>query len=200
MLRDMTRAAGAHLPAVMLVAALAMLVPSSARADILLTPFAGLSFVDGETKGTYGGSLGFGGLVTLEADVSRVNLGTVTTPAFDLDVRATTYMGHVMVRPPFGVVQPYVQAGVGLLRLSGRFDLPFEGELGDATKSKFAYSLGGGLMIFFTPTIGLRGDVRYIRPTGDLRVSDLVSLPTSGDVPEGKLDITRATAGLVIKF
>ncbi len=186
--------------AVVLVAALALLAPVGARADVLLTPFAGLSFVDGETKGTYGGSLGMGGLITLEADVSRTHLGKVTTPAFDLDVRATSYMGHVMVRPPFGSVQPYVQAGAGLLRLSGRFDLPFDGALGDATKSKVAYSLGGGLMIFFTPAIGLRGDVRYIRPVGDLRVSDLVSLPTSGEVPDGRLDFTRATAGLVVRF
>lgn len=179
---------------------LGVLTPAVARADVLLSPFAGMTFVDGGSKGTYGASLGLGGLVTLEADVSRVHLGTVSTPAFDLDVRATTYMGHVMVRPPFGSVQPYAQAGIGLLRLSGRFDLPFEGSLGDATESKLAYSLGGGAMIFFGPAIGLRGDVRYIRPIGDLRVSDLVSLPVSGDVPEGKLNLTRATVGLVLKF
>lgn len=174
--------------------------PAAAAADVLLTPFAGLSFVDGESKGTYGASVGLGSLVTLEADVARVHLGEVVTPAFDLDVRATSYMGNVMIRAPFGSVQPYVLAGAGLLRLSGRFDLPFEGTLGDATESKLAYSLGGGLMIFFAQNVGLRADVRYIRPVGDLRVDDLVSLPTSADVPRGTLDITRATAGLVLKF
>jgi len=177
-----------------------MAAATTAHADVLLTPFAGLTFVDGERKGTYGASLGLGSLITLEADVARVRLGTVETPAFDLDVQATTYMGNVMVRQPFGPVQPYVLGGVGLLRLSGRFDLPFEGSLGDATESKLAYSLGAGLMLFFSQNLGVRGDVRYVRPVGNLRVSDLVSLPTSGDVPQGQLDLTRATAGLVLKF
>ena len=171
-----------------------------ARADILLSPFAGLSFTDGESKGTYGASLGIGSLITLEADVSRVNLGELQTPAFDLDVTTTTYMGTVLVRPPFGSVQPYGVAGVGLIRLAGRFALPFEGSLGDATKSKLGYTLGGGLMLFFSPNLGLRGDVRYIRPFGDLRVRDLVAIPTTGDVPSGQLDITRATVGLTLKF
>ena len=55
-------------------------------------------------------------------------------------------------------------------------------------------------MLFFSPNLGLRGDVRYIRPFGDLRVRDLVAIPTTGDVPSGQLDITRATVGLTLKF
>jgi opacity protein-like surface antigen len=165
-----------------------------------LSPFAGLTFVDGSAKGTYGGSLGLGSIITLEADVARTSLGELSTPGFDLDVSSTTYMGNIMVRPPFGSVQPYGLAGVGLIRLSGRFDLPFEGELGDATKSKLGYALGGGIFIFFSPNLGLRGDLRYIRPFGDLRVSDLVAIPTTGDVPAGQLDFTRATVGLTLKF
>lgn len=175
-------------------------VPAGARADVLLSMFAGPSFTGGESKVTYGASLGLGGLITLEADVSRTNLGELQTPAFDLDVTTTTYMGTLMVRPPFGSVQPYGVAGVGLIRLAGRFTLPFEGSLGDATKSKPGYTLGAGLMLFFSPNLGLRGDVRYIRPFGGLRVSDLVAIPTTGDVPAGQLDITRATVGLTLKF
>lgn len=177
-----------------------IVVPSTARADILLSPFAGLSFVDGESKATYGVALGIGSLITFEGEVARANLGSVSTPGFDLDVTSTSYMGTVLVRPPFGSVQPYGLAGVGLIRLAGRFDLPFEGALGDATKSKLGYTLGGGLMIFFSPNLGIRGDVRYIRPFGDLTVGDLVAIPTTGDVPSGQLDVTRATVGLTLKF
>lgn len=183
-----------------LAACLALAAPAAARADILLSPFAGLTFVDGESKGTFGASLGLGSIVTMEADVARTSLGSVTTPGFDLDVRSTSYMGNVLVRPPFGSVQPYGLAGIGIIRLSGRFELPFEGNLGDATRTKLGYALGGGVFIFFSPNLGLRGDVRYIRPFGDLRVSDLVALPTTGDVPAGQLDMTRATVGLTLKF
>lgn len=183
-----------------LAASLALAAPAAARADILLSPFAGLTFVDGESKGTFGASLGLGSIVTMEADVARTSLGSVTTPGFDLDVRSTSYMGNVLVRPPFGSVQPYGLAGIGIIRLSGRFELPFEGNLGDATRTKLGYALGGGVFIFFSPNLGLRGDVRYIRPFGDLRVSDLVALPTTGDVPAGQLDMTRATVGLTLKF
>jgi opacity protein-like surface antigen len=183
-----------------LAVCLALAVPSAARADVLLSPFAGLTFVDGESKRTFGASLGFGSIITMEADVSRTSLGSVETPGFDLDVRSTSYMGNVLIRPPFGSVQPYGLAGIGIIRLSGRFELPFEGNLGDATETKLGYALGGGVFIFFSPNLGLRGDVRYIRPFGDLRVSDLVDLPTSGDVPAGQLDMTRATVGLTLKF
>lgn len=182
------------------VAGLLLAAPAVGRADVLLTPFAGLSFVDGESKGTYGGALGLGSLITLEADVARTNLGSLNTPGFDLDISSTTYMGSVMVRPPFGSVQPYGLAGAGLIRLAGTFNLPFEGSLGDATRSKLGYMLGGGLFVFFSPNIGLRGDVRYVRPVGELRVRDLVNIPTSGDVPAGTLDIVRATVGLTLKF
>ena len=174
--------------------------PSTARADVLLTPFAGLSFVDGGTKGTYGASLGLGGLITLEADVARTNLGTVSTPVFDLDVHATSFMANAMVRLPVGSVQPYGLAGVGLVRLAGGFTLPIEGTIGDSTRSRPAYSLGGGVILFFSPNLGLRGDIRYIRPIGSLRVTDLVSVPGTGDVPTGNLDMTRATVGLTLKF
>lgn len=183
-----------------LAACLALATPAAAGADILLSPFAGLTFVDGESKRTFGASLGIGSIVTMEADVARTSLGSVTTPGFDLDVRSTSYMGNVLVRPPFGSVQPYGLAGIGIIRLSGRFELPFEGNLGDATRTKLGYALGGGVFIFFSPNLGLRGDVRYIRPFGDLRVSDLVALPTTGDVPAGQLDMTRATVGLTLKF
>lgn len=183
-----------------LAVCLALAVPSAARADVLLSPFAGLTFVDGESKRTFGASLGFGSIITMEADVSRTSLGSVETPGFDLDVRSTSYMGNVLIRPPFGSVQPYGLAGIGIIRLSGRFELPFEGNLGDATETKLGYALGGGVFIFFSPNLGLRGDVRYIRPFGDLRVSDLVDLPASGDVPAGQLDMTRATVGLTLKF
>lgn len=183
------------------VSALVLLgIAPAASADVLLTPFAGLTFTDGQTKGTYGGALGLGGLITLEADVARTPLGELTTPGFDIDVSATTYMGTVMLRAPIGSVQPYGVAGLGLIRLSGKFALPFEGSLGDATESRLGYTLGGGLMLFFSPNLGVRGDVRYIRPFGDLLVSDLINIPTTGDVPSGALDVTRATVGLTLKF
>ncbi len=173
---------------------------SVVAADVLLTPFAGLSFIDGDSRGTYGGAVGVGGVITLEADVARTTLGTVRTPAFDLAVQATTYMATVMVRQPIGPVQPYALAGAGLVRLAGQFTLPFEGSIGDSTRSRPGYTLGAGLMVFFSPIIGLRGDVRYVRPVGSMRISDLVTVPSTGDVPPGQLDLTRATIGLTLKF
>jgi opacity protein-like surface antigen len=185
---------------VLLFASTFALLPGVARADILLTPFAGLSFVDDESRGTFGAALGFGGLITFEADVARVGLGTVNTPSFDLRVHSTSYMGNVMLRPPVGPVQPYGIAGVGLLRLAGQFTLPFEGQLEDASRTRLAYAIGGGVMLFFSPNVGLRADFRYVRPVGGLRVSDLVNVPSTGDVPPGQLDFARATVGLTLRL
>jgi len=55
-------------------------------------------------------------------------------------------------------IRPYVLAGAGLLRR----DLDFN-TLDSVSTNDFGYTLGGGVMGYFTDHVGLRGDVRYFR-------------------------------------
>src|SRR5690606_4767538 len=50
--------------------------PSTARADVLITPFAGVSFIDDDSKRNFGASIGFGGLIGFEVDASQTRIGS----------------------------------------------------------------------------------------------------------------------------
>src|SRR5262245_43434796 len=104
--------------------AVVLLGTATARADVLLTPYAGFSRIYEENKGTFGVSFGFGGMIGLEFDAARIRLGLEDFSPLDLDAHATTLMGNMVVRFPAGPIQPYGTAGVGLVRVSGDVDVP----------------------------------------------------------------------------
>ena len=79
---------------------------------------------------------------------------------FTNDSNVTTLTGNIIIGASGGAIRPYVVGGVGLIRtnvqdLSGLFSA--------TSKNDFGMDVGGGVMGFFSNSVGLRGDVRYFR-------------------------------------
>lgn len=180
------------------------LAPSTARADVLLTPFIGANF-GGDTqekKLTYGGSIGFmgAGVFGVEMDFGySPNFFDLNEDPLDLigDSNVTTLMGNLIVGVPLGGtrgpgVRPYATVGMGLLRTQ----LQSPGELFDIDKNSFGINFGGGVMGFFNDSVGLRGDVRYFRNISDTHDIDIGDL----DFDLGSFNFWRGTGGVVFRF
>lgn len=180
----------------MLALGMFLCAPRTASADWLLTPFAGVSF-GGDTDGrraTYGGSIGYmgAGVVGFEVDFgySPNFLGDV---AF-VDSNVTTFMGNVIVGVPIGgddaSVRPYVTGGVGLLRTR----VSDADQFFDIDNNSFGVNVGGGVMVFITDNVGIRGDLRYLRALQDPEEDN------EFDVDFGSFDFWRGTVGVTFKF
>jgi opacity protein-like surface antigen len=175
--------------------------PSTARADVLITPFAGVSFIDDDSKRNFGASIGFGGLIGFEVDASQTRIGSYEeVPLVDLTADITTIMANLVVRVPAGPVQPYASGGAGLMRLSGDVRVPFLGTVASASARDWGMNVGGGVHLFPSDNFGIRGDVRYFRSLADLSISDLADIGGIDDLPLPKLDFWRATVGITFKF
>ena len=87
-------------------------------------------------------------------------------------------------------IRPFVLAGAGLVRRNFGND-----SLVSVSQNDFAYSLGGGVMGFFSDHFGIRGDIRYFRnfQVDDLRLGGF-------DFERGTFDFSRATGGVVFRF
>jgi opacity protein-like surface antigen len=181
--------------------ALVLLGAAPARADWLLTPFAGATFgADSEKQNlTYGGSLAYMG-----ASVFGFEVDFGYSPEFfepdddDIDLidnsNVTTLMANAVVGVPIGgseaQVRPYVVGGVGLLRSA----VTGAGDLFDVSNNDFGFDVGGGLYVFFNEHVGLRGDVRYFRSLQDPDEDD------EFDVAVGNFDFWRGTGGVTFRF
>jgi hypothetical protein len=177
------------------LAVLVLLSVTSARAETLLTGFAGVAFSGStdESRGTYGGSLGF-----LGDGIAGFEIDFATTPDFfgesreDVftDNNVLTVMGNLLLAAPAGPVRIYGAVGGGLLktRLSDRDGLF------DVDSNDFGISAGGGLLLSLGDHFALRGDIRYFRdlqdddPDGDF------------DVDFGSVSYWRGVGGITIRF
>jgi opacity protein-like surface antigen len=181
------------------LALVAVLSPRPAAADVRLTGFGGVSFINDENKGTYGAAITFGGLFGFEFEAARTSLGDLAEIDFanidvDVDAHMTTYMFNAVVRLPTGPIQPYASAGAGVARVTGSVGVPIIGGV-DAHAQDFGWNFGGGLYIVPLPFFALRGDVRRFQ-TGELLWDDIADL----DLPLPDFDFWRATAGVTFKF
>jgi opacity protein-like surface antigen len=177
--------------------------PSVAFADVLLTPFAGITFVDdaGKNKPTFGATLGVGSLIGVELDVSQTKLGTFDNlPIVSFEASATTVMGNLVVRVPAGPIQPYVSGGAGIIRIKGDVEIPFLGDVLSATAQDVGVNVGGGVHIFPTPNFGIRADARYFRTVGDLAWDEIRDIDGLDDLPLPRVDFWRVTGGVTFKF
>ena len=184
------------------VCAFVALVPRAAAAEVLLTPFAGVSFLsDGDEKFVYGASLAFGGLIGVEAEIARTNVADqeLIGSTVNLETKLTTGMVNLMVKLPVGPVHPYVTGGLGVIRVSGEVSAPVLGAL-ELGGSEFGMNFGGGVIVFPSRSIGLRGDVRYFRTLGDLTLDELVDIGGLDDLPIPEFDFWRVTGGVTLRF
>ena len=177
------------------VFALAFSLPASARADVLLTPYAGVNFGGGtiDKRVNVGGSLAWLGSRGLGVEVDFGFIPDFFEPkdtAIDYPTNnVTTLMGNVVFGRSGGGIQPYLVAGAGLLRSNvgsfGEFfdDVTTENSLG--VNAGAGVRVGGG-------RFSLRGDVRYFRALSDVDIALQDALADFG--------FWRATAGLTFRF
>lgn len=175
--------------------ALTLAWPTSARADVFLTPYAGVNFAGStiDKRTNLGASLTWLGSSGLGLEVDMGFIPDFFAPK-DLDIdllgdnSVTTLMGNIVFGRGGGGIQPYVSAGAGLMRSQvGSF-----GELFDATDNGFGVNAGAGLRVG-GGRLSLRGDVRYFRNISD--VDETILEDVLGD-----FSFWRATAGLAIRF
>lgn len=175
--------------------ALVLAVPAEARADLFLTPYAGVNFAGStiDKRTTLGASLTWLGARGVGFEVDMGFIPDFFAPKdLDLDLfgdnSVTTLMGNIVVGRGGGGIQPFVSAGAGLMRSQvGSF-----GEFFDATDNGFAVNAGAGVRVG-GGRLSLRGDVRYFRNITS--ADDVVLQDVLGD-----FSFWRATAGIAIKF
>ncbi len=189
-----------HLTVVASVLALGLLTSAQpASAQGFISPLIGFNFggdagcptaTNCEDKNmNLGVSFGaLGKIFGFEEEVSYAKNFFGDSPAASSNV--LTVMSNVLLAPDLKVVRPYVLAGVGLVKSHVEFT---GASLLSSDNNGFGWNVGGGLMVFLTPNVGLRGDVRYFHAFQDL---DLAGFTFSTD----KLDFGRAAAALVFKF
>ncbi len=156
-----------------------------ASADWLFTPYLGIVFsgaantidIDDfdeafEQRMNFGGSLAgmTSGIFGFEVDFNytpnffQITEGGEDFEFLNVDSSLTTVMGNLVIGIPIGGttgggVRPYFSGGAGLMRANIAFDDLFD----DLSTNDLAINVGGGLHVFFSDNIGLRGDLRYFR-------------------------------------
>jgi len=192
-----------------MAALLCGLSPAAARADGLFIPFIGWNF-GGDAGGEFsdavdasrlnwGASLAWmgGGVIGVEGDFGY-------SPDFfgktDLGgSNVFTGFGNVMLGIPFGGqkgfgVRPYGVVGIGVIHAEGQ---AFETAGVDLNENKVGWDFGGGVLMFFTSHVGIRGDLRYFRTFEALDFLDLEIETQNGP---GDLDFTRGSVGFVVRW
>ncbi len=191
-----------------------LLLPAPGHADVLLTPFVGANvggssasaiadLVGNTSRTTFGGSIAImsGGVFGIEADLGY-------TPRFfgtDLEVAgiplslARNNVLTAMVNLTAGVplqggsglgIRPYAVGGVGLIRQQ----LSAAAGLVNYDANDIGYNVGGGVVLFLSRNVGIRGDVRHFRSIGANPVIDLI------DLQPGAFNYSRATVGVTFRY
>ncbi len=190
------------------------LLPASASADWLFTPYLGANFGGNavfsdfndfddefERRVDFGASLGWmgAGIIGAELDFGyspNFFEDTVGTANFEFgDSNVTTLMGNLLVGAPFGGqtgpgFRPYGSGGLGLIRsqISGMT------LFNDLDTNDVGVNVGGGVHGFFSDNVGLRGDLRYFRSLQDNEPDGNLDLGLSG------FDFWRGTVGVTFRW
>jgi opacity protein-like surface antigen len=186
-----------YLIRIVTIAAGVTLAPVAAHADGFITPFAGFNFGGDsancisatnceEKRINWGVSLGTThGVFGFEEDIGYAPEFFGKTSGGDNAV--LTVMSNVMIVVPAGPIQPYVLAGLGLIRPHAKLD----SSALSVDQNTLGYDIGGGLNVFLLHGLGLRGDVRHLHTLQDVTLGVFQNQP---------LDFWRASAGLTLRF
>ena len=191
-----------------IAAALAALVLAAvpARADVLFIPFFGVNFGGDSGKElseafetsqfNWGASLAFmgAGVFGFEADFGFSPDFYGKTDAGGSN--AVTATGNLILGIPFGGqkgfgIRPYGVVGAGLLKSTSDFG----SSIAEIDENNVTWSAGGGVVLFFGTRAGIRFDARYFRTFDDL---EILGIPIAQS--PGKVDFTRGSLGLVLRF
>jgi opacity protein-like surface antigen len=178
-----------------------MVVASAApaRAQGFISPFIGYDFggdsgcpdVTGceDKKLNWGVSFGTVGPIGFEEEFAYAHnfFGDVEGQSSSV----LTLMSNLMIAPAIGPVHPYVLGGIGLMKTNVDFDS--SSSLLSTSNNSAAWDIGAGIMGFFGPHVGLRGEIRHFRSFKDF---DFLGV----SIDNTKLRYNRASAGIVFKF
>lgn len=176
--------------------------PASAQSTTggLITPFIGVvaDTPTDQNRTVYGGAFGVTGrIVGFEVDLGYApNFFEVDDDFGELGSSGsvTTVMGNLLVGAPLGRVRPYGTIGAGLMRSN----LELLDFLDDLNSNDFGINYGGGVMVFVTDNVGIRGDIRQFRSLQNEDLDDDFPEPT--DFELGDFTFWRATAGVTFRF
>ena len=182
-----------------MIAAFVLAAPRDAHAQAFISPLLGYNFggnsgcpnITGcENKNwNFGAGLGsMGSVLGGEFEVAYAKDFFGKAPGYKSSV--LTVMGNLMLGPKIGPVRPYGEGGVGLIKTNVDFTAA---SILSSDNNHFGWDVGGGLMIFPAPHIGIRGDIRYFRAFEDLNIAGI----TLGNT---KLKFGRASGALVFQF
>jgi hypothetical protein len=193
----------------MTIAALALAIaPSVAWADGYFVPFIGANFggdvgrplretVDERNRLAWGFGVGgmAGGIFGAEFDFGYTHNFYASNGTFVTKSNLITAMPALVIGIPVGGqsgpgIRPYVLAGAGLLRR----DLDFT-TIDTLSRNDWGYTVGGGVMGYFSDRVGLRGDLRYFR---NFKVDDIDI--TGVDFERGTFNFGRASLGVLFRF
>jgi opacity protein-like surface antigen len=174
---------------------LILAVPSAARADIRLTPFAGVTFggsADNQQLVTGLGLTFMGSTAGFEVEFGYAPdfFGEREGIALIADSNVTTLTGSLIVGRGQGRFRPYFAAGLGLMRVRVETD----DLLSNISTNDWAVSAGVGLTMVMSERVGLRGDLRYFSGLEDPDDDDDL------DLSFGRFHFWRATGGLTFRF
>ncbi len=193
--------------ALLVVAAVAVLAwPATARADIFVSPFAGLKFKGGTTElvlndGAADAKISIGASVVLIADAGlgfESELGY--NPRFferssNLEVTrsgVTTMFGSLLLALPVSItresLRPYFVGGIGWIHASANDQIGF----GAVSNDFLGLALGVGAIGFVSDTTGLRFDVRLFKSMSSADISERT-------LDSAKIRFWRATIGIVLR-
>src|SRR5262249_52685270 len=79
-----------------------------------------------------------------------------------------SWMNNLMVGVGKGPIQPYALIGIGLIRVGLK-------QITDFDKNSFGYDIGGGVHIYFSRHVGVRGGIRPLPTAPDVAI---LSTPT----------------------
>jgi len=179
--------------------ALTVVAATDVRAQGFVSPFIGYDFSGDsgcpqltgceDKKLNAGVSFGaMGNVLGFEEEFAYARNFFGTAPGLASSV--LTLMSNAMIVPKIGPVHPYVLGGVGLIKT--HVELTPSSVL-TSDNNNVGWDIGGGLILFFSEHVGVRGDVRH------LHSFQHVNLPFV-QLTEPKLDFGRASAALVLKF
>lgn len=186
--------------AVAFVIAIGMLAAATpASAQGFISPLVGFNFggdagcpsvTDCEDKNlNLGVSFGaLGNVFGFEQEISYAKDFFGEAPGVSSSV--LTVMSNVMLAPNLRVVRPYALIGVGLMKSNVELT---QASLLSFNNNAFGWNVGGGLMLFLTDNVGIRGDIRYFHAFQDLELGGFT-------ISDTKLDFGRAAGALVFKF
>lgn len=156
--------------------------PRQARAEGYVNPWAGVVFGNDAAEkkfGSFGLALGDAGhVVGFEANIGYA------PDFFDeaIDNSVLDLMGNVVIGPMAGNngygIRPFVTGGLGLIR----------SKVEDFSENDLGFNVGGGVFAYFSPRVGFRGTVRYLRT---LNADDL-------GIDAGQFHYWRAELGITI--